>query len=202
MPRISAERQEATRRRILTAARQAFIEKGFSRATVDDVVAASGMSMGTLYNYFPTKDELIRASIDLSNREETEALLADTQAVGSIWDRLDRAFRGWWTGTIEVPGGPAFLAEAWGEASRRPVIRDLMVRRFERAVTFSTMMLREAVNRGELRADLDVDALARTFADLLDGLVLESVVCGGDLRRADAQKRFRLILEAVRAAAT
>ena len=197
MPRISAEREEATRQRILKAAFRVFIEKGFHRASIDDVVAACGLSVGAIYNYFPNKDELIRASIDDTGRQETEALLADTQAVGSIWDRMERAMGGWWRGTIEIPGGPAFLADAWSEASRRPLIRDLMARRFERSVMFSTVILRESVNRGELPPDLDVDGLARMFAALLDGMVLEYVFSGGTLRLVDAVNRVRLVMAAV-----
>ena len=196
MPRISAEREEATRQRILKAAFRVFIEKGFHRASIDDVVAACGLSVGAIYNYFPNKDELIRASIDATGREATEALLAATQAVGSIWDRMERAMGGWWRGTVEIPGGPAFLAEAWSEASRRPLIRDLMARRFERSVMFSTIILRESVNRGELPPDLDVDGLARMFAALLDGMVLEYVFSGGTLRLVDAVNRVRLVMAA------
>lgn len=99
---------------------------------------------------------------------------------------------------MEIPGGPAFLADAWGEAARRPLIRDLMARRFERAVMFSTVILRESVNRGELPAELDVDGLARTFAALLDGLVLEYIHSGGSLRRVDAESRVRSVLRAAR----
>jgi AcrR family transcriptional regulator len=196
MPRISAEREEATRRRILKAAKQVFVEKGFARATIDDVVAACGLSVGAIYNYFPSKDELIRVSIDTANQEETDALLAETQAAGPIMDRLERSFRGWWAGSIDVPGGPAFLIEAWSEAARRPLIRDLMARRLERAVMFCAVLLRESVERGELPADLDVDALAHTFAALLEGLVIEYVETGGALRRVDAQKRFRVVMDA------
>ena len=196
MPRITAAREEATRKRILTAAKRVFIEKGFARATIDDVVAACGLSVGAIYNYFPNKDELIRASIDTANREETDALLAETQAVGPIMDRLERSFRGWWESTIDVPGGPAFLTEAWAEASRRPLIRDLMARRLERAVMFCSVLLRESVERDELPADLDIDVLAHTFASLLEGLVVEYVETGGSLRRVDAQKRFRVVMDA------
>ena len=197
MPRISAEREEATRQRILKAAFGVFIEKGFHRASIDDVVAACGLSVGAIYNYFPNKDELIRASIDDEGQKGTAALLADTQAVGSIWDRMERAMRGWWTTTVEIPGGSAFLADAWAEASRRPVIRELMARRSERSVMFSTVILRESVNRGELPADLDVDVLARMFAALLDGMVLEYVFSGGTLRLVDAVNRVRLVMGAV-----
>ena len=196
MPRISAEREEATRRRILKAARQVFVQKGFHRASIDDVVAACGLSVGAIYTYFPNKDELIRASILDANREESDALLADTRAAGSVGDRLDRGIRGWWRYTIEAEGAPAFLAEAWGEATRRPLIRDLMARRYERGITMTSIMFRECVERGDLPARIDVDALARTIGALTDGMVLEYVVSGGTLRLEDAQNRIRLVLEA------
>jgi AcrR family transcriptional regulator len=196
MPRISAEREEATRRRILKAARQVFVEKGFHRASIDDVVAACGLSVGAIYTYFPNKDELIRASILDANREESDAVLADTRAAGSVGERLDRGIRGWWRYTIEAEGAPAFLAEAWGEASRRPLIRDLMARRYERGITMTSIMFRECVERGDLPARIEVDALARTIGALTDGMVLEYVVSGGTLRFEDAQNRIRLVLEA------
>ena len=196
MPRISAEREEANRRRILKAARQVFVEKGFHRASIDDVVAACGLSVGAIYTYFPNKDELIRASILDANREESDAVLADTRAAGSVGERLDRGIRGWWRYTIEAEGAPAFLAEAWGEASRRPLIRDLMARRYERGITMTSIMFRECVERGDLPARIDVDALSRTIAALTDGMVLEYVVSGGSLRFEDAQNRIRLVLEA------
>jgi AcrR family transcriptional regulator len=199
MPRISAAREEATRQRILKAAREVFVDKGLDRASIDDVVAAAGLSVGAIYNYFPTKDELIRQSIDSAVKQETAAILADTQAAGSAAERIDRGLRGWWKYTMEVPGGAAFLAQAWGAASRRPLIRDLMARRFERGVTANSMLFHECIKRGELPADLDVDSLARTVQALLDGMILEYVVSGGSLRRADAQQRVRFVLDAVMA---
>ncbi len=203
MPRISAEREAATRGRILKAARKVFVEKGFHRASIDDVVAAAGLSVGAIYTYFPNKDELIRASILDANREESEAVLADTRAGGSVGERLDRAIRGWWRYTIEAEGAPAFLAEAWGEASRRPLIRDLLARRHERGTTMTSVMLGECVERGDLPAHTDVDALARTIGALTDGMVLEFVVTGGTLRFEDARARIRLVLEsAIQAAAS
>lgn len=121
MPRITEQRQEATRQRILQGARRVFVEKGFHEATIDDLVAECGLSVGAIYGYFKGKDELIRASILAANRQESDAVLEDTQAAGTVREKMERAIRGWWAYTIETPGGPAFLAEAWAAASRRPL---------------------------------------------------------------------------------
>lgn len=196
MPRITAQREADRRARILRAARAAFVEKGFHRASIDDVVAASGISVGAIYNYYPTKDELIRACIVGAVEVEAEAMLQDARAAATLSERLDRVLRDWWRFTIETEGGPAFLAEAWGEASRRPAIRELMAHRAARGTAMIATMVRECVERGELPAGIDPDALAATFAALTDGMVLEHVVSGGALRFDEARRRADLVLRA------
>jgi AcrR family transcriptional regulator len=194
MPRISPERGEATRQAILKAARDVFVEKGFHAASIDDVVAASGSSVGAIYGSFGSKDELIRACVLAANKAESDAVLSSARSGGMLGDRLDRAVDGWWDYTIEAPGVPAFLAEVWAAASRKPLIRDLVARRRERVVTVASILLQEAVAGGELPADTGVDELARAIAALLDGLVIEHIESGGALRRVDARRRARLVV--------
>ena len=56
---VSQER----RAQILDAAIQVFARKGFDQARMDDLVAETGLSKGTLYWYFKSKDEIILALI-------------------------------------------------------------------------------------------------------------------------------------------
>jgi hypothetical protein len=76
------------------------------------------------------------------------------------------------------------------------MIRELMAARFERTATVAAMFLRQGMASGELPAGIDVDTVARTYAALLDGLVLEYVVSGGTLRLADALKSVQIVLQA------
>ena len=55
---------EARRTQILMGAAQAFVEKGFHKATTKEIAKAAGVSEGTIYNYFDTKRELLVALID------------------------------------------------------------------------------------------------------------------------------------------
>jgi AcrR family transcriptional regulator len=54
----------ATRERILTAALGVFAEKGYHRASVDDIVHASGTSKGGVYHHFATKEAIFLALVD------------------------------------------------------------------------------------------------------------------------------------------
>jgi AcrR family transcriptional regulator len=54
----------ATRERILDAALSVFAGKGYHRATVDDIVRASGTSKGAVYHHFPNKEAVFVALVD------------------------------------------------------------------------------------------------------------------------------------------
>jgi AcrR family transcriptional regulator len=194
MPRITPQREAATRQAILKAARDVFVAKGFHAASIDDVVAASGSSVGAIYGYFKSKDELIRSCVLAANKLESDAVLASARSGGSLRERLGRAIDGWWDYTIDAPGVTIFLTEVWAAAARQPLIRDMVSRRRERVVTVASILLQDAVSTGELAADTDVDDVARTIAALLDGLVIEHLDSGGALRRTDARRRaFRIV---------
>jgi AcrR family transcriptional regulator len=64
LPEPGADTAEATRAdAILTHARQAFVEKGFDGASMQDLARAAGMSAGNFYRYFPSKAAIVEALI-------------------------------------------------------------------------------------------------------------------------------------------
>jgi AcrR family transcriptional regulator len=64
MPRVAAAHREqyaeARRDQILEAALRIFAEKGFAETTMDEVAADAHLAKGSLYIYFPTKEDLLR----------------------------------------------------------------------------------------------------------------------------------------------
>ena len=62
MPRVTAAYRERQTDRILQAAEECFARSGFQATSMDEVIAAAGMSSSTVYRYFPEgKRSLIRA---------------------------------------------------------------------------------------------------------------------------------------------
>src|SRR2546430_11962234 len=64
---------------ILSAALDCFAERGFAATRLDDIAARAGVSKGTLYLYFPGKEELFKALVReelLPNVERLEAAAA------------------------------------------------------------------------------------------------------------------------------
>jgi AcrR family transcriptional regulator len=58
---------EATRSQILQAAYSLFLEKGYTATSMRDVVAASGITMGGIYNHFGSKEEIFSAIFQENN---------------------------------------------------------------------------------------------------------------------------------------
>ena len=61
--RHAAGADPAKRAQILEGAAQAFLEKGFDAASMEDVRRAAGVSKGTIYVYFADKAELFEALV-------------------------------------------------------------------------------------------------------------------------------------------
>ena len=62
--RVTAEKKQETRRRIVACARKLFNDKGFEQTTTRDIAKATGIAAGTMFNYFPTKEALAMTIVD------------------------------------------------------------------------------------------------------------------------------------------
>lgn len=59
-PRVAAQRRQRMRSRLLSSALQLVAAKGPSSTSIDDVIAAAGVSRGTFYKYFPSPEALVQ----------------------------------------------------------------------------------------------------------------------------------------------
>ena len=89
---IRRRRKEARPSEIIEAARSAFVANGFALTRVEDIAAQAGVSKGTVYLYFPTKEALFeavaRASVVPVLDSLAEALRADTSSSAPAQLRL------------------------------------------------------------------------------------------------------------------
>jgi AcrR family transcriptional regulator len=140
-------------RAILAAAGEIFIRDGFQNMTLPGVAEAAGVAKTTVYRRYPTTAELVLATI---NHLNAGAPAPDTgSARDDLASALDFArlrFDLSVTGTLltEERDHPELL-----EAARRQMIVP--------AIDRFRGVLRGGIERGEVRADLDVDAVAHAL---------------------------------------
>ena len=158
---MSAERLEATRRRVLDGARQAFAAHGYEGATVKLIEEATGLSRGAIFHHFPDKDALFLALAE-EDAEEIAGVVDEAGLVEAM-RRLRDKDAGWLGVQLEVARrvrtDPEFSA-LW---SRH-------LRGIARATQARLARQRDA---GVVRRDIPVETLAAFLALVYDGLVAQ-----------------------------
>jgi AcrR family transcriptional regulator len=165
MPEPTAPRRRRKNARpseIADAALALFSERGFAATRLEDVAIRAGVSKGTVYIYFPTKEDLFRAVLRqglLPNLEAMEQAVAafdgPTQAL--VRQLVDRMLRVLDTNLTAIP--KLVLAESGNFPAIARMYADEVVRR---ALHLLTGILRRGVERGDLR-DVDIQSAIPTF---------------------------------------
>lgn len=92
----SARRREtntqATRGALMGAARAVFARDGFTGASLDDIVAAAGVTTGALYHHFGNKQGLFRAVAESIEQEILDRIVVRLDPSAPAWDQLEAGF--------------------------------------------------------------------------------------------------------------
>ncbi len=150
-------RKEARPAELLEAALTLFVEKGFAATRSEEVAKAAGVSKGTLYLYFPSKEELLKAVIQHFLGAEIEAGVQEAAAAdGPSAQALEQLLVTWWTRVYEGPASGVFKLVIT-EIRNFPEIGEFWV---ERVVApgeqIVSGLLRRGIERGEF-APVDID---------------------------------------------
>ncbi|WP_293502027.1 TetR/AcrR family transcriptional regulator [Roseateles sp.] len=142
-------RKDARPQELLDAALALFVEKGFAATRSEEIAARAGVAKGTLYRYYPSKDELFKAMVrDNLSVHIAESAAQAAQYQGPIAELLRQMMQAWWA---KVGHGNA-------------------------GVVCKIMMI-EARNFPEL-ARFYVDEVIRPSQSLISGLVMRGIHSG------------------------
>lgn len=109
------KRSEATLARILEAARTLLATQDLDDITVEDIARQAGVSVGSLYTRFKSKDELLTHLLDATQRAQVQQL-AEVLAADR-WKAVDLAGRlGWLVETLQASGrsNPGLIRAVFG----------------------------------------------------------------------------------------
>jgi len=170
---------ELTRRRIVERAAPVFNQRGYAGTSLSELVAATGLEKGGIYNHFGSKDELALAAFDYAvelvaarNVEAQNGRVGLDRLVGLI-----ESFASWVDDPV-IPGGCPLMNTAIDSDDTHPEL----ARRAKDAMNdwqrLIGVIVKDAKQRGELRADVDPYALATLVTGGLDGSLMLTKVTG------------------------
>jgi AcrR family transcriptional regulator len=194
-PNVSEERIS----QIVTAAEDVFTKKGFNEARMDDIAEETGLSKGTLYNYFKSKDDLIIAILDRIFQREFKAFegtdVSSMSASDTIWLFADTIAQDIKLMLRLMPVAYEFLALAF----RNKTVQKALKVYVNRYMNILVPIIQSGIDSGEFKK-VDAKDVAIAMGAVLEGTILIWVY---DKSLVDPEKHirsgFKLLMEGVQA---
>jgi TetR/AcrR family transcriptional repressor of nem operon len=178
-----ANKGERTREQIVEKAAALFNQHGYHKASIADVMRATGLEKGGIYRHFSSKEELalaaFRFAAEKMRQRFTEALLGKVasrerlRAIVSVYARIPE--------DPPVPGGCPILNASTEADDSDPELREEARRVMKSLTRALSAILREGRERGELRSDVEIEPAANVFIAGLEGAVMLSKLYGSSL---------------------
>ena len=166
-PDVSEERKS----QIMNAAEQVFTHKGIDAARMDDIAEQTGLSKGTLYLYFKSKDELMIAILDRIFMDAFRQLEArknrESSATDAINSFTEDAIRDYKRMLLIMPVAYEFLALAF----RNKTVQKALKRYMRHYMDVLVPIVQRGIDSGEFKT-VDAKEVAIAAGAIFEGTVL------------------------------
>ena len=156
-------RKEARPAEILEAALAVFAEKGFAAARMDDIARRAGVTKGTIYLYFPSKDDLFKSLVRASISERIQEIARSVESFeGPSSDLIRMMLQGMGSFLLtsdRVVLPKIIIAEAGNFPELARFYREDVI---DQGLGLATRIIERGIARGEFRR-LPAAHLARIF---------------------------------------
>lgn len=174
---------DETRQMILQRAAEVFNRKGYFGASLADIMQATGLEKGGIYNHFDSKDDLALEAFDYAVdliRQELQIAIKDKR------DAIDRlkavmgVFRAIPDGT-PLAGGCPVLNTSIESDDAHPMLRNHARRAMDEWREFIQRVVVKGIERGQIRPEINADKLVSFFIATLEGGVMMSKLYGDSI---------------------
>jgi AcrR family transcriptional regulator len=176
----SQRRSQVTVTAILDAAARVFEERGFDAGTTNHVAEVAGVSIGSLYEYFPNKDAMVVALVERELERERTRLLAILEPAATP-DELAAQLRAFVETLVELHARRPALHRILFDQADHPPAAHACVLRFEESLAHALAASLRELKPSLQDADLTAHLIVQTTESLAHRFVLRGI---HDLDRA------------------
>jgi AcrR family transcriptional regulator len=168
--RPPAAKADDTRKRIVQAAREVFSERGYDGATFQAIAVRADLTRPAINHYFSSKRALFREVARQTNEAVITASIRRAERETTTMGRLAAFISAAVLANSENPSGSAFLVTSVLESQRHPELSAADNDVVRICQEFLARVVDDAIQRGEIAADIDASALVETLLVVLSGV--------------------------------
>lgn len=172
-PNVPDSYLKARQEQIINAAVKCFSQKGFHQTTMKDICETAGLSPGAVYNYFPSKEDIVSrcAELSLQRNEAIFASASDNKTIDAFKDLTDKIFS--LTKQEEIRDALSFDLELWAESTRNPRVYNALHRNEEVIIALLVKMVEKGQKEGIFNQKVDATSFARVLFSILIGFEVQ-----------------------------
>ena len=164
---MARRKSEGKRNAILDAATRLFAERGLAAAPTSEISKRAGVAEGTLFTYFPIKDDLINSLYREIKLELADAMMSDFPRKKNVPARLRHVWDRYVKWGIANPEQRKVLAQLQVSEVITKESRDAGSAPFVEVQT----MIRDAIDERVFRNDLPVELVSKSLAALVEATI-------------------------------
>ena len=167
------ESKRKTRDELLTAGAGVFGRRGYHGASLAQIAAEAGYTVGAVYSNFGGKEDLLLAIVERESLRVTERILEATASARSASEKLRRGAKEWIAFVDREPELYAVFMEFWAVALRSSQLRDRNVELWGSVRTALGNLIQEYAESVGKRLRLPPDHIGAAVMALGDGLAMQ-----------------------------
>jgi AcrR family transcriptional regulator len=172
-PLTRDESRQVTRQRLIDAAASVFAERGYRRASVEEITSRAGYTIGALYSNFSAKDEVLLALLEQQVARIAERIVAAALEEEDPADKLRAGAREWMAFVDEEPELYTLMVEFWTMWVRDEEQRPHHARRFAAVRAYIGRLIQEKADEMGVALRLPAEHVGAVVMALADGLALQ-----------------------------
>lgn len=167
-------RKAETHDKLLEAARQAFIQHGYERASVNDVIALAGLSKGAFYHHFDSKEAVFMELMDRRLQAQRDQLTPTIKGnpAASLDELLTRSVDTGFNVYQNQDWAPLYM-EFWAYATRNSALRERMAEMYRRWREYLSDLVRAAQEVGAVSREINPEKTAGMVIAIFEGMQLQ-----------------------------
>lgn len=169
MTRVVPDYKEIARSNILQASIKVFTDKGFHGATMNEIAAEVGVSKGTLYTYFKSKEDILNEIWQISSENILD--LKNTYKNHNFMDVLEELYD-----IISNSKGLKLSFEVTLISQNNDMIKKLNQKSYKSKLKSLTLFIEDQQAYGKVRNDITPEILARILTSLYTDVTTQLLI--------------------------
>lgn len=192
-PKISDEKRQQQKKKIMDGAIEVFREKGYEQTTMKHIRESADVSTGCLYMYFSNKEEIFISILE--DEIKKQDMKIDIEESERCWDKLEKYIdntKDFYNNIRNgiIPIAYEYSISAWRDEERKKFLEN----RYSIGIDYVKNIIRTGIETKEFMTEVDFDLISNFIITVMEGLNSTVLSLGKEKIKCDEQLDYLKII--------